>query len=59
MTHIYADIVSWGYSATGFVIVTGSGEKEIKNYYKTKMGQAVNDTVAAYVNAIVEGVSSG
>ncbi|TMW63894.1 hypothetical protein Poli38472_014804 [Pythium oligandrum] len=50
----YVSIATWGYSSASFVFVVSAQEgEEVEYVFKTKMGKAINDVVAAYVAYIL------
>jgi len=50
----YSEIVTWGHSATTFVLVVGNLVRQNKLYFKTDRGTEMNNLVHAYVNKLVE-----
>jgi myosin-7 len=48
----YSEVVTWGHSASTFVIVQGNMTQQKKLYFKTDQGKEINDLVTQYVNAI-------
>lgn len=45
----YSKIITWGYSPTSFVVVTGDAIKQAKNYFKTDHGREISFMVKSYV----------
>jgi hypothetical protein len=49
----YQNVVTWGHSATSFVVVTGNLTRQTKVYFKTDQGKEMNAMVRTYVEAII------
>ena len=53
--YTYGNVVTWGHSASSFVIVTGNLVKQTKVYFKTDQGKEMNELVHLYVQHMIDG----
>ena len=50
----YSNVVTWGHSASSFVVVTGNLQKQTKTYFKTDQGKEMNELIHLYVQHLID-----
>eukprot|EP00937_MAST-01D_sp_MAST-1D-sp2_P002590 g2590.t1 len=52
--YLYSNVVTWGHSASSFVVVIGNLTKQTKIYFKTDQGKEMNELVHLYVQHLID-----